>query len=229
MAKLVYKRKNGKWEARFKKGTSQDGKTIYGTVYGDTEEEAIARRIEHLGYDPDNMNLPPEMNLLILGAGIHGHDVREIAESLRIFKKISFLDDHAEGDEIIGKCSDAALYRNKYPCAFVAIGDNEIRRKYAELLKENKFLLPSLVALNANVSAKATIGEGVAILPQCTINEAKIGDFSIIDLNGLINSGSVVGAYSRVDCGAIVLRGSSVPENIWIKSGEIYGKNEGET
>ena len=226
MAKLVYQRKNGIWEARYKKGKSPEGKTLYGTVYGATEEEAIARRMEHLGYDPDEMNVSPEMNLLILGAGIHGHDVREIAESLRIFKKISFLDDNIKGEDIIDKCENVALYRNKYPCAFVAIGDNEARKRYAEILKANKFLLPSLVSLGANVSAKAKIGEGTVILSQATVNEAEIGDFCIIDLNGVVNSGSRVGDYVRVDCGSIILRGFNVPERAWIKSGEIYGKDD---
>lgn len=224
MAKLVYQRKNGKWEARFKKGTTPDGRILYGTVYGDSEDEAIARRIERLGYDPDGMIGPPEMNLLILGAGVHGHDVKEIAESLKLFRKIRFLDDAVgPNDEVIGRCSEAARFRNIYPCAFVAIGDNEARKKYASMLRESNFLLPSLVSLSANVSPKAVLGEGVAILPQCTVNEAVIGDFSIIDLNSLVNSGAVIGAYSRIDCGAMILRGVHVPDGLWIHSGEILG------
>lgn len=223
MAKLVYQRKNGKWEARFRKGKSPDGKTLYGTVYGDTEEEVIVRRMKHLGYDPDKTEISTEMNLLILGSGVHGHDVKEIAESLHIFKKISFLDDRKpiHGD-ILGKCKDAVLFRKKYPCAFIAIGNNEARKKYATLLKESHYLFPSLVSTSANVSPKAVIGEGVAILPQCTVNESIIGDFSIIDFNSLINSGATIGAYSRIDCGAIVLQGTNVPEEMWVKSGEIY-------
>lgn len=226
MAKLVYQRKNGKWEARYHKGKSPDGKILYGTVYGDTEEEAIARRKEYLGYDSDETDIPAEMNLLILGSDIHGHDVKEIAESLRIFKKISFLDDFVPPhDDIIGKCAEAAQFRNRYPCAFVAIVDNDTRKKYTELLKESNFLLPSLVSHAANVSPKAVIGEGVAILPHCTVNEAVIGDFSIIDFKSLVNSGAAVGAYTRIDCGAIILRGANVPESLWVRSGEIFGTN----
>ena len=223
MAKLVYQRKNGKWEARFRKGTTSDGKPVYGTVYGDTEEEAIFRRIEHLGYDPDNINGAIEMNLLILGAGIHGHDVFEIAESLRIFKRISFLDDFKTGDDIIGKCSDVALFRKTFPCAFVAMGDNAQRKKHVEILKKERYLLPSLVSLSANISSKAIIGEGVAILPQSTVNEAVIGDFSIVDVKSTVNSGVQLGKYTRIDCGAIILRGAVVPEDTWLRSGEIFG------
>ena len=62
------------------------------------------------------------MNLLILGAGSHGHSVKEIAESLRMFQKISFLDDKITREDIIGKCSDALKYKEEYPCALVAMG-----------------------------------------------------------------------------------------------------------
>ena len=59
--------------------------------------------------DPEatEISRPTEMNLLILGAGTHGGDVYEIAKSLHLFQKISFLDDVADGANIIGKCRDA--------------------------------------------------------------------------------------------------------------------------
>ena len=225
MAKLVYQRKNGKWEARYRKAKLDNGKILYGTVYGDTEAEAIARRIELLGYDPDGVGIPAEMNLIIIGAGVHGHDCKEIAESLRIFKKIKFLDDIVkDNDDVIGKTDDIEKYRYKFPCAFVAIGDNEARKRFVVKLKELNFILPSLVSPSANISSKAVIGDGVVIFPQCTINDAVIGDFSILDTNTLINSGTKLGDYTRVDCGGIVLKGISTPENTWIKSGEIYKK-----
>lgn len=119
-SKIGISKKNGKWEARYHKGKSPDGKIRCGTIYGDTKEEAIAKRIEHLGYDSEDIHTPEEMNLLILGAGVHGHDVKKKAESLRIFKKISFCDDQVSSDEVIGTCSEALQFRNMYPCAFIA-------------------------------------------------------------------------------------------------------------
>ena len=114
------------------------------------------------------------MNLLILGAGSHGQNIKELAESLRVFSKISFLDDKATGDDIIGKCREAVKFRDEYICAFVAIGDNKKRRKWTTFLKEKNFLIPNIIAHSANISPKAVIGEGVAILPQSTVNESEI-------------------------------------------------------
>lgn len=58
---------------------------------------------------------------------------------MRIFSKISFLDDEAEGEDIIGKCKDALKFRGEYVCAFVAIGDNRKRKKFAKELLINNF------------------------------------------------------------------------------------------
>ena len=56
-----------------------------------------------------------QMNLLILGAGSHGHAVYEIAERLGVFQKIAFLDDAVTGDRVIGKLEDCLRYREEYP------------------------------------------------------------------------------------------------------------------
>ena len=220
--KGIYQRNEGRWEARFKVGVNERGRAIYKSVYAKTKEEVIRKKQEYIGGLSDDKNKSTEMNLLILGAGTHGRDVYEIAESLHIFKKISFLDDKAEGEQIIGKCKDILKFRGEYPCAFVAIGDNEIRKKYANMLKEYHFLLPSIVSPMANISPNAKIGEGVAVLPMARIGDAGIGDFSIVASNGLVNTDPEVGAYSHVDSGAIVKKDAKVPEGTWIRSGVIY-------
>ncbi len=40
----IYKRKDGRWEARYLKSISEDGKRIYGSVYGKTFDEAKLKR-----------------------------------------------------------------------------------------------------------------------------------------------------------------------------------------
>ena len=218
----IYKRNEGRWEARYKKGVDENGRALYASVYAKTREEVIEKRKLKIGLmSPDEASLH-EMNLLILGAGMHGRDVYEIAYSLHVFKKISFLDDNAVGDNIIGKCTEALRFKREYPCAFVAIGDNKKRRKYAEILKNCGFLMPSIVSPAASISSKATIGEGVAILPQVTVSEATIGDFCILASNSLVNGGAEVGAYSHVDCGGIVRKGRKVPKETHIKDGTIF-------
>lgn len=222
-SKYVYKRKDGRWEARYIKGYNKNGRPIYGSLYGSSEDVVVRRRNEKLAITG---NLPKtqknnNMNLLILGAGSHGQSVKEIAENLRVFKKIAFLDDNQEGEDIIGKCSDAIKLKEEYPCAFVAIGDNKLRRKYAKYLKECGFLIPNIVSPAAEISKDAKIGEGVAIMPRATISNAEIGDFCILASNSLVNYGCKVGECSRIDSGGIISKGYNLPKETLVKTGEV--------
>lgn len=221
--RYVYSRNDGRWEARYVKGYSENGRAIYGAVYGKTEEEVIAKRNKLLLIETENEDTveSASMNLLILGAGSHGQSVKEIAGSLRVFRKISFLDDKVIGEDVIGKCTDALKFKAEYPCAFVAIGNNEIRKKYANFLRECNFLIPNIISPAATISKEAVIGEGVAIMPQSTINNAEIGDFCILESNCLINYGCKIGAYTRIDCGGIVTKGTVLKNGTFIKSGEV--------
>ena len=223
--KLVYQRKDGRWEARYKKGLSSEGRILYGAVYGASKEEVLERRREITGNDDgETIKESSEMNLLILGAGTHGQDVYEMCMELHIFKNIFFADDNKTGEKIIGKCREAVRFRKKCPCAVVAIGDNKIRKKYAKLLKECNYLLPTIVSGQASLSNNARLGVGTVILPQARVGDAEIGDFCILASNSLVNSGAKVGSFSHLDCGSMVLKGAKVPEGTIVRSGEIYQK-----
>lgn len=221
--KGVYKRKDGRWEARYQKGIGENGRAIYGAVYGTTEEEVIEKRRLLVGDGEESSMMPTELNLLILGAGTHGRDVKEIAESLHIFNKISFLDDKIEGKDIVGTCKNILQFRSEYPCAFIAIGDNKVRKRFSKLLEDYKFLIPKIVSPAANVSPAARIGKGTVVLPQATIGDAEVGEHCILASNSLVNSNCDIRDFVHIDCGGIVLKDSKVSEMVFVKSGEIYG------
>ncbi len=224
MRNSIKERKDGRWYARYRKGTDADGKPVVGYIYGQTKE-AVEERLNEMGISSERVShSESSLNLLILGAGTHGKDVKEIAESLHIFRKIRFLDDKIGGSGIYGRCDEAHEFRREFPCAFVAIGDNEVRKKYMSYLREHHFLLPSIVAPSAVISPNAEIGEGTVIMQQANVGAAEIGDFCIIAQGSMIGSESVVGSYSLVDSGAIVLRGANIPEGSYLASGETYNE-----
>ena len=198
----VYKRKDGRYEARYRKGINSEGKTVLASVYGRTREEAEAKRAAitkkpTLGERLAGIN-HKQLNLLILGAGSHGHAVMEIAEKLGVFQKISFLDDGRSGERIIGKCHEAVDFLNEYPCAFIAIGDYKTRKKYAEFLWEKNFILPKIISPEAVVSENAKIGEGSVVLKDAIVEEADIGNFCIIDTEVKVEKGKKVEEYTHV-------------------------------
>lgn len=198
----IYKRKDGRYEARYRKGISSDGKTVLASVYGRTREEAEAKRaaITKKPTLPERLAgiNHKQLNLLILGAGSHGREVMEIAEKLGVFQKISFLDDGRTGDRIIGQCHEAVDFLNEYPCAFIAIGDYNVRKKYAEFLWEKNFILPKIISPEAIISEKAIIGEGCVVLKDAIVEEAVIGNFCIIDPGVKVTEGAVIEEYTHL-------------------------------
>lgn len=111
------------------------------------------------------MTKPKAMNLLILGAGMHGSDVYEIAKSMRIFNKIDFLDGAPNQKRAIGIWADARLYE-KYPVALVAVGMEETRRDWTRKLNQIGFITPTLIHPTAYVSEETEIGIGTVIYPR---------------------------------------------------------------
>lgn len=226
--KGIYLRADGRWEARYKKAIREDGKVIYGSVYGASEQEVREKRAAITGNDEETHARERRLNLLILGAGSHGRNVMEIAESLRVFNKISFVDDKATGPNILGKCKDSADLILDYPCAVIAIGDNEKRKKWAKRLKEWGYMMPNIIAPSANISPKAVLGEGVVALPNCTIGEAVVGDYCILASNALVSIDSKLASFCHVDEGAVCPKKSRVPEGTWVQAGTVWRRNAGE-
>lgn len=182
-------RADGRYEARYIKSRDANGKIIYGCCYGQTYEEAKEKR----EYQLQKMAQPRPMSFLILGAGMHGSDVYEIAKSLRVFTKIDFLDDDPTKERAIGKWEDAERLNDEYPIALVAVGDEDTRREWTSRLNQWGYITPTLIHPTAYVSEDTEIGVGAVIYPRATI---------------------ATGVH--VGRGAIVGTGSTVPRKTYI-------------
>ena len=193
-------RKDGRYEARYIKGRDEQGRIIYGYCYDHTLQEAAAKRESVLHAEP----IMREMNLLILGAGSHGEEVMELAQSLRIFRKISFLDDR-KSDVAIGPCKRFADYLKEYPVAIPAVGDTVLRTRWMNELAKEGFLIPTLIHPSAEVSRSAQIGGGTVICARATIGpNVAIGKGCIISSGAVIDRHTVLPDWSYVDCGEVV-------------------------
>ena len=163
-----------------------------------------------------------QLNLLILGAGSHGHSVWETAETLGVFGEIKFLDDYVRDENVIGGFEEAKHLAEKFPCAFIAIGDNTIRKAWAEKLKSWGYMFPHLISPDTTVSKHVKIGEGTIVMAQATISASTIGSFVIVSPNALVSYGAEVKDYVNLDSGSIVMKETVVPESTKVKSGSIY-------
>lgn len=140
----IRKRKDGLYEARYIKGRTAEGRIVYGSFYGKTLEEAAAKRQAERDKMTVRNNPPRQVGLIILGAGSHGAEVKEIAKMLRVFGRIDYLDDDTSKEGVIGTWQDAAKFRENYGCAIVAVGNRKLRELWFSRLTEMGYVIPTL-------------------------------------------------------------------------------------
>ncbi len=211
----IRKRSDGRFEARYIKERDPQGRAVYGYCYGRTWEEAALKRETVLRQSASVR----EMNLLILGAGRHGREVQELAESLRLFQKIAFLDDRKP--EAIGPCRDLERYVDTYPVAIPAVGDQALRMRWMGEATRAGFILPVLIHPRAVISPSAKIGYGTVVCARATV-----GSRSQIGIGCIIASGATIDRDVTVADGAYVGCGQVVTSNYRIdrEGGILYGE-----
>lgn len=198
----IRKRKDGRYEARYPKGRDAQGKLLYGYCYGRTFEEVQAKRDRMLALHPR------EMNLLILGAGGHGEAIRELAQTLGVFRKIGFLDDDTKNPLAMGPCDDCLRYIEEYPIAIPSVGNRELRMRWIEMLAKYGFVLPVLIHPTATVSPSAEIGYG-----------------TVIEARAIVSSGVFIGSGCIISSGATIDRNMKIPNGTYIACGKVISMN----
>ena len=153
-----------------------------------------------------------EKSLVILGYSGHSFGCIEVARQ--------------SGFVILGYCEPSEKAENPYDlsylgyeddvdvnqAAFIAVGDNKIRRRiYRKLSLKNNFLKTSLIHSSAIVSTSSLIQEQTYLSAGVIINpKAKIGTACIINTGATIEHDCVVDQFSHVAPGAVLCGNVSV-------------------
>ena len=173
-----------------------------------------------------------QRSLLILGAGGHGKVVLDVAESMKCYEIIHFLDDGKAvgekvlGYQVVGKISECYLYSGNYTDAIVALGKNEVRLELTKRLKALGYHIPILIHSTSVVSRHANIKEGTVIMPQAVINaDARIGTACIINTGAIIEHDCSVGDGSHIAYRAVLGGGAKVGCEVLVDIGSIVGRN----
>lgn len=160
------------------------------------------------------------MNLLIFGAGGHGRCVKEAAEATGAFNRIEFLDDNAE--TALDKLSSYDKYTGEFECAFVAVGDPELRKAWMDKLIGKYRLLP-IIHPKAYISKSARIGEACVVMAGAVIQtNAAIGTGCIISANAVVDHDAKTGGFCHINCGAVVPSMAHVPPGTKVNYNEVY-------
>lgn len=162
--------------------------------------------------------------LMIIGASGHSKVLLDIVNLLDDFDEIAFLDDDVSkrshcGFKVLGTSKDIAKFVSDY-VFHVGIGNNAVRKKLSEIIRENNGELISLIHPSAVISPSVNIEEGSAILAGVVINaDARIGKGCIINTASVIEHDNLIGDYVHVSPNATLSGTVEVGNESWIGAG----------
>jgi len=164
--------------------------------------------------------------IVIIGAGGHGRVVLDIIRAEKKYVPVGFLDADTslhgrriDGLVVLGDITLLpSLKLQNVTGAIVAIGDNGIRRQYAEKIDELGFELINAVHPSANIASTASIGKNVVIATGVNIcAHCQIGNSVIL------NTGSIIDHESVVSTAAHICPGAKLAGRVFVESGAYVG------
>lgn len=185
-----------------------------------SERKCIGKGLKDL-FEPMVIN----KTLYIIGAGGHGCVIADIAQ-LRGYLNIYFIDDEKTGNhghyEIVGRISDIKKIQYEHPEAsfFVAIGNNEVRERISNELKDMDIRQPKLIHPRSVIDATAHIDEGTVIMANAVVNaNAIIGRGCIINTASTIDHDCILGDFVHVSPGVHVAGTVHIGDKTWVGIG----------
>ena len=165
------------------------------------------------------MRMKTMKRLLIIGAGGHGKVVAEVAEDIG-YDEIAFLDDNAP--EAIGKISELEKFKEQYREAFIGIGNNKVRSKLMQKLRDYGYTVPVLIHPSVYVSRTAKIDSGTVVEPKAIVNaNTEIGEGCIISVGAIVDHDVKIEDCCHINAGAIVKAGSKIESLRKLEAGEV--------
>ena len=157
--------------------------------------------------------------LLIIASKRYGDYVKEIAESMGCFEKISFVDNDREG--AIGKLEDVESFYPEYNCAIAACDDGTERLEWNKKL-EALYNIPVLFHIDSTISPSANLMPGCIVEPRAVVGcESTIGQATVIGANSVVEPYCLVGDGCTLKSGTIVKSTSMVAMNTSTEQGSV--------
>lgn len=161
--------------------------------------------------------------LIIIGAGGHGRVVQDVALSMGKWDEILFLDEGVKENgfdmKTIGKPEDAFSYI-KEADVFVAIGDNNKRKKMVLDLLKKGASVPALIHKSAVLGKDVTAERGSVIMAGVAVNcNSVIGKGAIINTGVTLDHDNIIGDFSHISPGATLAGTVKIGEGSWIGTG----------
>lgn len=148
--------------------------------------------------------------LIILGSGGHSKVVIDILLQNNEYEIVGLIDNNV-GDRtldipVIGTDKDLdIMFKDGIKNAFVAIGNNSIRRALIIKLKNIGFNIINVISEDSVVSKSVKLGNGILIMPGAIINAcSQIGDGCIINTRSSIDHDCIISEYTHIAPGSTI-------------------------
>lgn len=189
-------------------------------------------------------------NLLIIGARGWGREVLWAFKSVPDLNIKGFLDDNIHAfDGLRGDFPPIVSSVEEYDIQpddvfFCALGDPEIRRKYANIIERKGGRFISYVSTQAIINPNAIIGEGSFIAPHASISDnviigkhaiihgmvtlghdVKIGDFVTIEAYCFFGGYVEVGDFSSIHVRSTILRHKKIGTRASVGAASVVIRN----
>lgn len=166
------------------------------------------------------------MKLAILGAGGHGRVVLDILRAAGKHEVVAFVDSNpalngrrVDGVAVVGGMDQLQHLKSQgVSGGIVAIGDNGIRRYFAEAVAKGGLHLVNAVHPSAQIASTARLGRDVVVAAGAVVcAHCQIGDSVIL------NTGCIVDHESMIGTGAHVCPGVRLAGHVTVESGSFIG------
>lgn len=163
---------------------------------------------------------------VVVGAGGHGRVVLDILIRARQHRVIGFLDSNPEihgrrmdGVPILGDLSAIPDLKSQGVAgAIVAIGDNGVRRSFADEIESMGLDLLNAIHPSANLAHNVRIGRNVVIAAGALVcAHCQIGDSVIL------NTGCIIDHESMIGTAAHICPGARLAGRVMVESGAFVG------
>ena len=169
-------------------------------------------------------------NIVILGSSGHSKVIIDLIEKTEKYNIVGIIDKFQEKGKdffdykIIGHDKNILKLIKEYDieCGIVGIGDNLIRKKVVNYIKNLKsnFKFESLIHPNSSIAKKVVIGEGTVVMSGVSINsDSKIGNQCIINTNSSVDHDCLIGNYVSISPNSCLGGNVNVGNNSFIGLG----------
>lgn len=185
------------------------------------------------------------MKCVIAGCGGHGRVVLDILLAAGEHEIVGFIDSNTQlfghridGRQVLGGLNAVETLRRErgIEAAVVAIGDNGVRRDFADACEQAGLQLINAIHPSANIARNVTLGRNVVIAAGALVcAHGQIGDSVILNTGCIVDHETMIGTATHicpgarlagrvtVESGAFVGIGATVIQNVRIGYEAVVG------